>query len=167
MGSRRPGQTYKRVGKNGATSYGPRKGPKTIDASSLRNSESTSQNEKFESIRLADSIDESMGFARFESGRKREGWLYNMHSTTLPDENIPGGRAGVDYYFIEEDGGTFKATLEYDPYFLIAIKKGRDQEVDEWCRRAFEGIVKNIKKVEREDLRMVSSRTLERTLEPY
>ncbi|MBE7182184.1 MAG: hypothetical protein INR71_13445, partial [Terriglobus roseus] len=54
-----------------------------------------------------------MGFERYEAGRKRVGWLCNMHSTSVEDEKIPGGRAGVDFYFIEDDGGTFKATVEY------------------------------------------------------
>lgn len=95
-----------------------------------------------------------MGFARYDSGKKKVGWLCNMHSTTLEDEKIPGGRAGVDYYFIEEDGSTFKATLEYDPYFLIAVRKGREPEVEEWCRRRFEGLVKAVKRIEKEDLQM-------------
>ena len=77
-----------------------------------------------------------------------------MHSTSLEDEKVPGGRAGVDFYFIEEDGGTFKATLEYDPYFLIAVKKNKEAEVEEWCRRAFEGLVKNVNRIEKEDLQM-------------
>lgn len=153
MPPRRAGQPFRRVGKQGNTSYGPRK-PKTVEASSLRGSERTSQNEKVESTRLANRIDEAMGFARFESGKKKVGWLVNMHSTTIEDENVPGGKAGVDYYFIGEDGDTFKATLEYDPYFLLAVKKGREQEVEEYCRRAYEGLVKSIKKVEKEDLSM-------------
>lgn len=95
-----------------------------------------------------------MGFPRFESGEKREGWLINMHSTSIEDPNVPGGRAGVDFYFLEEDGGSFKATVEYDPYFLIATKKGREAEVEEWCRRMFEGLIKKIKMVEKEDLQM-------------
>lgn len=77
-----------------------------------------------------------------------------MHSTSIEDERFPGGRAGVDYYFIEEDGGTFKATLGYDPYFLIAVRKGREAEVEEWCRRKFEGLLKSVKRVEKEDLQM-------------
>ena len=105
--------------------------------------------------RLAHSIDESMGFARYESGRKRVGWLCNMHSTTIEDENIPGGRAGVDFYFLgEEEGDTFKATVEYDPYFLIAVKRRREADVEEWCRRKFEGLVKKVVRVEKEDLQM-------------
>jgi DNA polymerase epsilon subunit 1 len=153
MPPRRAGQPFRRVGKQGNTSYGPRK-PKTVEASSLRGTEATSQNEKLESTRLANRIDESMGFPRFESGKKRVGWLVNMHSTTIEDEDVPGGKAGVDYYFIGEDNDTFKATLEYDPYFLLAVKKGREQEVEEYCRRAFDGLVKTMKKVEKEDLSM-------------
>ena len=77
-----------------------------------------------------------------------------MHSTTIEDEKIPGGRAGVDYYFLEEDGGTFKATVEYDPYFLIAVRRGKEAEVEEWCRRKFEGLVKGVKQIRKEDLQM-------------
>ena len=127
---------------------------RTLDAPSLRPSEITSQDEKIRSTRLAHAIDESMGFVRYESGRKKTGWLCNMHSTTIQDKKIPGGRAGVDYYFIEEDGGTFKATVEYDPYFLIAVRRGKEAEAEEWCRRKFEGLVKGVKRVQKEDLQM-------------
>jgi DNA polymerase epsilon subunit 1 len=150
---RRAGQPFRRVGKQGNTSYGPRK-PKTVDASTLRSTEGTSQNEKVEATRLANRIDESMGFTRFESGKKKVGWLVNMRSTAVEDEDVPGGKAGVDFYFIGEDGDTFKATLEYDPYFLLAVKKGREQDVEEYCKRSYEGLVKSIKTVVKEDLSM-------------
>lgn len=154
MPPRRAGQPYRRLGKNGQTSYAPRK-KEPVSASSLLATERTSQSEKFESTRLANSIDESMGFARFDSGPKRVGWLCNMHSTTVQDENIPGGRAGVDFYFIgEQEGETFKATLEYEPYFLIAVKRGREAEVEEWIKRTAEGVVRRITRVEKEDLQM-------------
>ena len=96
-----------------------------------------------------------MGFARYDSGRPKVGWLCNMHSTTIEDENNPGGKAGVDFYFIEDDGGTFKATIEYQPYFLIAVKRGKEAEVEEWTKRKFEGLIKNVKRVDKEDLQMV------------
>lgn len=127
---------------------------KTVEFSSLRSTETTSQDEKFEAIRLANSIDDTMGFPRFESGEKREGWLINMHSTSIEDSSVPGGRAGVDYYFLEDNGGSFKATVEYDPYFLIAVKRGFEVEVEEWCRRMFEGLIKKMTKVVREDLKL-------------
>ena len=153
MPSRRPDRRYGSNFRSAQPSFNPRR-TKTVEASSLRSSEATSQDEKLQATRLAHTIDESMGFARYDSGKRRIGWLCNMHSTTMEDEKIPGGRAGVDFYFIEEDGGTFKATVEYEPYFLIAVRKGREAEVEEWCRRKFEGLVKGVKRIEKEDLQM-------------
>lgn len=153
MPARKPDRSYGRNFRSSKSSFNPRL-PKTIEAASLRASETTSQDEKVQAARLADTIDESMGFERYESGRKRTGWLCNMHSTTIEDEKIPGGRAGVDYYFLQEDGGTFKATVGYDPYFLIAARKGKEAEVEEWCRRKFEGLVKCVKRIQKEDLQM-------------
>ncbi len=135
------------------TSFNPRR-TKNIDPSTIRASEATSHDEKIRATRLANTIDESMGFSRYESGKKKIGWLCNMHSTTIEDEKTPGGRAGVDYYFLEEDGGSFKATLEYDPYFLVAVRKGKEAEVEEWFRRKLEGLVKGIRRLEKEDLQM-------------
>lgn len=103
---------------------------------------------------MANSIDETLGFPRFESGETRVGWLVNMHSTSIEDSDVPGGRAGVDFYFLQDDGGSFKATVEYDPYFLIAVKKGYEMEVEEWCRRTFEGMIKKFKRLEKEDLKL-------------
>jgi len=92
----------------------------TITASSLRATESTSQDEKLQAVALANGIDESMGFPRFDSGRRRIGWLYNMHSTLIPDPRAPGGhRAGVDFYFIAENG---RRTM-------LSPKKEREEQV--------------------------------------
>lgn len=152
MALRKPSK-YGNKFRSNTSSFNPRR-TKTVEFSSLRSTEATSQDEKFEAIRLANSIDDAQGFPRFESGEKRVGWLINMHSTSIEDPNVPGGRAGVDYYFLEEDGGSFKATLEYDPYFLIAVKKGHEVEVEEWCGRMFEGLIKKIIRVERDDLKL-------------
>ena len=153
MPLRKPDRRYGSNFRHAKSSFKPHR-TKTIESSTLRPSEATSQDEKLQATRLAHTIDESMGFARYDSGRKKTGWLCNMHSTTIEDEKIPGGRAGVDYYFLEEDGGSFKATVEYDPYFLIAVKKGKEADVEEWCRRKFEGLVKRVKRIEKEDLQM-------------
>ncbi|PYI19736.1 DNA polymerase epsilon catalytic subunit A [Aspergillus violaceofuscus CBS 115571] len=150
MPSRKPSKFGNKF-RSGAATFNPRR-TKTVEFASLRSTEATSQDEKFEGIRLANSIDESLGFPRFEAGEKRVGWLINMHSTSIQDPNVPGGRAGVDYYFLEDGGTSFKATVEYDPYFLIAVKKGHEAEVEEWCRRMFEGLVKKVTRVEKEDL---------------
>lgn len=147
---RAPQNGYRRGGKQAY--HGPRKA-KTFAAKS--GAEATSADEKREAVRLAHSIDEAQGFARYESGKKRVGWLVNIQSTSIEDEKIPEGRAGLDCYFIEEDGSTFKATLEYDPYFLVAVKSGHESEAEEWLKRApGGGVVKSLRKVEKEDLQM-------------
>lgn len=150
MPSRKPSK-YGNKFRSSAASSNPR-ASKTVQFNSLRSTEATSQDEKFEAIRLADNIDETLGFPRFESGDTRTGWLVNMHSTSIEDSDVPGGRAGVDYYFLQDDGGSFKATVEYDPYFLISVKKGYEMEAEEWCRRTFEGMIKKFKRLEKEDL---------------
>lgn len=147
---RRPQKGFRRGGKSAY--HGPQK-TRTFAASSR--AEGTSAEEKWERTRLAHTIDENMGFARYDSGRKKEGWLVNVQPTAVEDERIPGGRAALDCYFIEEDGSTFKSTVEFDPYFLIAVKKGHESEVEEWVKRVpGEGVVKTVKRVEKEDLNM-------------
>lgn len=152
MPPRKPNKYGSKFRPSGSSSAPKRS--KTVEFSSLRSSEVTSQDEKFQAIRLGNSIDETMGFARFETGKKRIGWLINMHSTTIEDSKVPGGRAGVEFYFLQDDGGTFKAVVEYDPYILIATKRGHEAEVEEWCKRSFEDLVKSVKMVEKEDLQM-------------
>lgn len=153
MPSRKADRSYGRNFRAARTSFKPHRN-KTISTSTLRTGEATLQDEKLFSTRAAHAIDDSMGFARYETGKKRIGWLCNMHSTSIEDEQVPGGRAAVDYYFLEDNGGSFKATVEYDPYFLIAVKKSKEAEVEEWCRRKFEGLLKGVKRVEKEDLQM-------------
>jgi DNA polymerase epsilon subunit 1 len=150
MPTRRPQHGYRRGGRQ--TYNGPRT-TKTFAPSSLI--EATSADEKLEATRLAHSIDESMGFARYENGKKRVGWLVNMRPTSIEDEGIPGGRGALDLYFLEEDGGTFKATLEYDPYFLVAVKRGYETEAEEWLKRVpGGGALKSCRRIEKEDLQM-------------
>lgn len=145
---RRPQKGIRRGGK--AAYHGARR---TFAASSR--AEGTSADEKWERTRLAAQIDENMGFARFESGKKKEGWLVNVQPTAIEDDRIPNGRSALDCYFIELDGSTFKATVEYEPYFLIAVKRGHESEVEEWIKRVpGDGVVKTISKLEKDDLSM-------------
>ena len=47
----------------------------------------------------------------------------NLHKisrqTLLPDPDWPGGKAAVDFYFMEPGAENFKVTLPYEPYFKI------------------------------------------------
>ncbi|KKF94147.1 DNA polymerase epsilon catalytic subunit A [Ceratocystis platani] len=97
-----------------------------------------------------------MGFERIESGKRKEGWLVNVQPTSIPDDRNVNGRAALDCYFIEDGNeSTFKATVEYKPYMLIAVRKGRESEVEEWVKRIDGGgVVNAVAKVEKEDLTM-------------
>ncbi|KAF4126175.1 DNA polymerase epsilon subunit 1 [Geosmithia morbida] len=146
---RRPQKGFRRGGK---TAYhGPRQ--RTFAASTR--AEGTSADEKWERTRLAQTIDDNMGFSRYDSGKKREGWMVGIQPTSIEDDRLPHGRAALDCYFLEEDGGHFKATIEYEPYFLVGIKKGHESEVEEWLKRVpGDGIVKTVRRIEKDDLNM-------------
>jgi hypothetical protein len=40
----------------------------------------------------------------------------------VSSDQSAGGLAAVDYYFLDEEGGSFKATVQFDPYFLLSYK---------------------------------------------
>ncbi len=63
---------------------------------------------------------------RYNEGPRKIGWLFNVLPITLPDS---GGLeySAIDMYFLEEDGGTFKATLFYQPYIYVGVSD--DQQV--------------------------------------
>lgn len=108
--------------------------------------------------------------------------------TLLRDEQYPAGRAAVDFYFIEEDGGLFKSTLLYEPYFYLVckvtcpsaphlllsrgslislffcIQKGYESQVEEYLLKRFEGTILRLERQRKEDLKLVS---LSRILCPY
>ncbi|KAG5420383.1 POL2 [Candida metapsilosis] len=116
--------------------------------------------QKKDLVARIDQMDSLMGFDRFEHGendgnKPRKGWLINMHATIIPSESYLTGYSGVDYYFLDEEGGSFKATLQYDPYFFIetVANSGHESEVEEWMRKFLEICnVKSFGRVTKEDL---------------
>lgn len=111
-----------------------------------------------ELVEKIDKIDSMMGFNRMDHGeldgtKPRKGWLVNMHTTTVPSEDYLAGYSGVDYYFIDEEGGTFKSTIQFDPYFFLLVVPGRESEVEETLRKRLESCnIKSINRVVKEDL---------------
>jgi DNA polymerase epsilon subunit 1 len=64
-----------------------------VAAGSLLVTDGTSSGEeKFEALRIANDIDERMGFARYESGPKKVGWLVNMKSVSCILGRVGGER---------------------------------------------------------------------------
>lgn len=113
-------------------------------------------------VEKIDDLDATMGFERFDHGEAdgatpRKGWLINMHSTTIPTEEYLTGYSGVDYYFLDEDGGSFKSTIQYDPYFFVIGQAGKEPEIEEALKKALEQFhVKSVKKELKEDLSMAN-----------
>ena len=125
-----------------------------------------------------DEIDAMMGFERYIppqfSGRVTEenlsqvpgrvGWLINMHPILLSEEPISehgsnsatsAGVAGVDFYFLDEEGGSFKSTVTYDPYFLVTVlDDSMLNDVEEYLKKYLESCLKSIQVIEKEDLAM-------------
>ncbi|XP_015904688.2 DNA polymerase epsilon catalytic subunit A [Parasteatoda tepidariorum] len=100
-----------------------------------------------------DEIDSKFGFDRYKEGVERKAWLYNMHSTEILDEDKRLISA-VDFYFVEDDGSRFKATLPYKPYFYVATVKGAEQEVASYLTRKYGGLISKVEIVQKEDLEL-------------
>jgi DNA polymerase epsilon subunit 1 len=136
----------------------PPRNAEPIDPYIANNPMLSNSSTKRELVEKIDRLDSVMGFDRIEHGehdgeRPRKGWLVNMHHTTIPSEEHLSGYSGVDYYFLDQEGGSFKATLKFDPYFLIDIAKGRESEVEEWLRKFLEtAYIKSITRISKEDL---------------
>ncbi|KAK9501199.1 hypothetical protein O3M35_002270 [Rhynocoris fuscipes] len=100
---------------------------------------------------LSDSIDAKYGFNRVNDHQERVGFLINMHPIEILDEDKRLISA-VDYYFIQEDGSRFKASVSYNPYFLVLVKKECLQEVSVFLTKKFEGLIVTVDIVTKEDL---------------
>ncbi|KAF8586771.1 DUF1744-domain-containing protein [Ramaria rubella] len=119
-----------------------------------RGDDGTQIEERFENVKVNDEVDEKLGFGRVNEGPRQEGWLVNMHPTLIKDPDWPGGKAAVDFYFIQDDGGMFKCTLQYEPYFHICCKAGMETIIEEWLMKKYEGVICRITREKKEDLKL-------------
>lgn len=73
---------------------------------------------------------------------------------TLSDESGVE-KSGLDLYFLEREGGQFKATVFYEPYFFLGVSDPRRLlEVAQFLQKKFEGC--RVEQVEKEDLDMAN-----------
>ncbi|CDO92771.1 unnamed protein product [Kluyveromyces dobzhanskii CBS 2104] len=116
-----------------------------------------------------DEIDDMMGFPRFipspALSDSKIGWLSNMHPTIISQEMLNDGSnshlttvtgvSGVDFYFIDEEGGSFKTTLTYDPYFFVSCTdESRVHDIEEFLKKTLEHCIKKVELVLKDDLAM-------------
>ncbi|KAJ8965898.1 hypothetical protein NQ314_003839 [Rhamnusium bicolor] len=98
-----------------------------------------------------ENIDVKYGFERLKNHQERTGFLLNMHSTEILDED-KRLCAAIDYYFMEEDGTRFKVSYPFLPYFYILTKRELIQEVTEFLTKKYSGTIGKIETVVKEDL---------------
>lgn len=156
------GSTSARYVKNtasGSTKVTSRyRGSRAADDSVLLNPMLTESLTKPAAVKKIDKLDELMGFERFEHGendgaKPRKGWLINMHATTIPTEDYLAGYSGVDYYFLDVQGGSFKSTIQFDPYFFLMVYPGKEADVEELLKRCLDDChLKSISRLQKEDL---------------
>lgn len=60
--------------------------------------------------------------------------------------------SAVDYYFLEEDGGKFKATVPYSPYFYVLVKNTAIRDICSFLQKKYDGVISAIEVVAKEDL---------------
>lgn len=64
--------------------------------------------------------------------------------------------SAVDYFFVQEDGSRFKASLPFKPYFYILPRKECIQEVSSFLCKKYAGIIASVENCAKEDLDLVS-----------
>ncbi len=103
---------------------------------------------------MEEKIDTTFGFEKYAQPTPKLGWLFNMRTTTVDDEDGPDHSA-VDYYFIDTDGEHFKATIKYEPYFYIAVRENNENIVEHSLKKRFKEYISRITVEDKEDLSMV------------
>ena len=109
-----------------------------------------------------DEIDTKYGFDRANGkvGPEMTGFLLNMHSTEIVDED-KRLLAAVDFYFVTEEGGRFKVSMPFKPYFYIAIKSSSEtqsttsgyfQETSAYLSKKYGQFIHKMETVTKEDL---------------
>ncbi|KAJ3345889.1 DNA polymerase epsilon catalytic subunit [Kappamyces sp. JEL0680] len=100
-----------------------------------------------------------MGFESFVEGDAKLGWLVNVHETLVDDGSCPEGHSGLDLYFLQDDGSSFKATILYQSYFYLLCQPGFESDVEDYCRRKFAKQLASLSLVEKEDLTLANHLT--------
>lgn len=98
-----------------------------------------------------DKIDLKYGYERVKDTQERTGYLVNMHSTEIlnQDRRLV---AALDLYFLQMDGTRYKMSVIYAPYLLLITKEGHALEVAKFLSRKYEGQLQKVEHIQKEDL---------------
>nr|XP_003707004.1 PREDICTED: DNA polymerase epsilon catalytic subunit A [Megachile rotundata] len=96
-------------------------------------------------------VDGLYGFHRVTDTKERIGFLINMHTTEIIEDD-KRLLSGVDYYFLEEDCSRFKISFPYCPYFYILCKKDTYEEVSTGLNKKYADLIHKVETIYKEDL---------------
>lgn len=109
---------------------------------------------RFRVLRENEAIDVKYGFQRINEqfGREVTGYMMNFHSAEMLDEN-KRLIACIDLYFVEDDGGRFKVSVPFKPYFYIKVKENNlIQETSAYLSKRYGEYIHKMENVRKEDL---------------
>ncbi|CAB08772.1 DNA polymerase epsilon catalytic subunit Pol2 [Schizosaccharomyces pombe] len=119
-----------------------------------KSTEEVGFNDPMKIVYKKNEIDRMMGFDSYEGGQPREAWLLNVHPTVIESTKGNSTLSAVDFYFIQDDGDTFRCTIPYSPYFYIAAREGKEALVDDYLKKKFVGLIKSTTRIFKEDLQL-------------
>jgi len=96
-------------------------------------------------------IEGQFGFERVTEG-ERLGWLLNMQPSDMEQPDTGNLVSAVDYYFMQQDGSTFKVTMANHPYFYIFVPPAYVSEVETHLKIKFQKHIYQIIVEWKEDL---------------
>jgi len=97
--------------------------------------------------------DNTYGYEILDDGPPRVGYLTNMLPTSIANEDRIE-KSAIDLYFLQQDGKTFKAQLQYEPYFYVVCPAKWNKEVSALLERKYEALISGLSSAEMEDLDM-------------
>jgi len=109
---------------------------------------------RFRITKENEAIDVKYGFNRVNEqfGREITGYMMNIHSAEMLDEN-KRLIACIDLYFVEDDGGRFKVSVPFKPYFYIKVKENNlIQETSAYLSKRYGEYIHKMENVRKEDL---------------
>jgi DNA polymerase epsilon subunit 1 len=130
-------------------------GSKSLSYSGSKLSQKRLNDTEKDNLRQDDAkIEEIFGFERIKTESPRLGWLLNYLPTTMQDESGME-RSGIDLFFIDRQGGSFKASLFFEPYFYVdASDPARIMEISQHLPKRLEGC--RVEIIDKEDLDMAN-----------
>ena len=110
--------------------------------------------ERFRIAKENETIDVKYGFNRINEqfGKEITGYMMNIHSAEMLNEN-KRLVACIDLYFVEDDGGRFKVSVPFNPYFYIRVKENNMiQETSVYLQKRYGEYIYKMENVRKEDL---------------